>query len=261
VHTGIDLFSGAGGINANVVLATFILFCRIGACLMLMPGVSSAPIPMQVRLFVAVATTLSLAPILLDQAVLKIVSDDPIPLVRLIVVEALVGGLIGLLGRMFYLALETMSVGASTMLGMANPFGVEVEPGEALQPLAQLVTMSATVMIFVTDMHWEVLRGLAASYHAIPLGAAFDAGYSLRHLVDILGDTFRVALRVCSPFFVYAVVVNFAMSLIARLAPQISIFYIITPFVIAGGLVLLYFTTRSLLGEFLASFGAWLLSG
>ena len=29
----------------------------------------------------------------------------------------------------------------------------------------------------------------------------------------------------------------------------------------AGGLVLLYFTTRSLLGEFLASFGAWLLSG
>ncbi|MBV8661676.1 MAG: flagellar biosynthetic protein FliR [Hyphomicrobiales bacterium] len=256
------MLTGAGGIlNANTVLATFVLFCRIGACLMLMPGVSSSQIPMQVRLFVAVATTLSLAPILIDQAALKAVNADPIPLLRLIVVEALVGGLIGLLGRMFYLALEAMATGASTMLGMANPFGVQLEPGEAMQPLASLVTMSATVLIFVTNMHWEVLRGLAASYHAIPLGADFDAGYSLRHLVDILGDTFRIALRVCSPFFVYAVVVNFAMSLIARLAPQISIFYIIAPFVIAGGLVLFYFTIRSLLGEFMASFGAWLLSG
>ncbi|MBV8473442.1 MAG: flagellar biosynthetic protein FliR, partial [Hyphomicrobiales bacterium] len=126
------MLTGAGGIlNANTVLATFVLFCRIGACLMLMPGVSSSQIPMQVRLFVAVATTLSLAPILIDQAALKAVNADPIPLLRLIVVEALVGGLIGLLGRMFYLALEAMATGASTMLGMANPFGVQLEPGEA----------------------------------------------------------------------------------------------------------------------------------
>lgn len=51
------------------------------------------------------------------------------------------------------------------------------------------------------------------------------------------------------------------MALINRLAPQISVFYIITPFVVTGGLVLLYFSIRSLLSEFMASFGAWLLSG
>ncbi len=259
---GADFLTGPGGLlNPNVTLATFILFCRIGACLMFMPGVSSAPIPVQVRLFVAVAVTLSLAPILLDQAPLKSLSDDPIPVLRMIVVESLVGAVIGLLGRFFYLALETMTVGASTMLGMANPFGVELEQGEVMQPLAQMVTLSATALIFMTNMHWEVLRGLVASYHAIPLGSDFDTAYSLRHLVDILGDTFRVALRVCSPFFIYAVIVNFAMSIINRLAPQVSIFYIITPFVVAGGLVLLYFSIRSLLVEFMASFGAWLLSG
>ena len=36
------------------VLAAFLIFCRIGACLMLMPGFSSARVPLQVRLFVAV---------------------------------------------------------------------------------------------------------------------------------------------------------------------------------------------------------------
>lgn len=257
-----DIFAGAGAIfNPNVTLATFILFCRIGACLMLMPGISSAQIPVQIRLFIAVATTLSLAPLLLDAAPLRSLSADPIPALRLIVVETAIGGLIGLLGRLFFLALETMAVGAATMLGMANPFGIEVEPNQMLPPLASLVTLSATALIFITDAHWEVLRGLAASYHAIPLGADFDSGYSLRQVASTLGDSFRVALRVCSPFFIYAITVNLAMSLINRLTPQIAIFYMATPFVIAGGLLLLYFSVRPLLGEFMTAFAAWLVSG
>ena len=257
-----DIFAGAGAIlNPNVTLATFILFCRIGACLMLMPGISSAQIPASIRLFIAVATTLSLAPLLLDEAPLRSLSDDPIPALRLIAVETAIGGLIGLLGRLFFLALETMAVGAATMLGMANPFGVEVEPNQALPPLASLVTLSATALIFIADAHWEVLRGLVASYHAIPIGAEFNAGYSLRQVASTLGDTFRVALRVCSPFFIYAIIVNLAMSLINRLTPQIAIFYVATPFIVAGGLLLLYFSIKPLLGEFMSGFEAWLISG
>ena len=43
------------------VLATFIVFCRIGACLMLVPGFSSVNIPAQIRLFVAIVSTLSVS--------------------------------------------------------------------------------------------------------------------------------------------------------------------------------------------------------
>ncbi len=262
MNAGDDIFTGAGAIlDPNVTLATFILFCRIGACLMLMPGISSAQIPVQVRLLIAVAVTLSLAPLLLDEAPLRSLSADPIPALRLIAVETAVGGLIGLLGRLFFLALETMAVGAATMLGMANPFGIDVEPNQALPPLASLVTLSATALIFMADAHWEVLRGLAASYHAIPIGAEFDPGYSLRQVASTLGDTFRVALRVCSPFFIYAIIVNLAISLINRLTPQIAIFYVATPFIIAGGLLLLYFAIKPLLGEFMSAFAAWLVSG
>ncbi len=152
-------------------------------------------------------------------------------------------------------------MGAAAMLGMANPFGIEVEPNQALPPLASFVTLSATALIFMTDAHWEVLRGLAASYHAIPIGAEFDAGYSLRQVASTLGDTFRVALRVCSPFFIYAIIVNLAMSLINRLTPQIAIFYMATPFIVGGGLLLLYFSIKPLLGEFMSGFEAWLISG
>jgi len=248
-------------LSPNLTLATFVLFCRIGACLMLMPGTSSSQIPMQVRLFIAVAATLSLAPLLLDQAPLRSLSADPIPTLRLIVTETIIGGLIGLLGRLFFLALETLTAGAATMLGIANPFGVEVEPNQALPAIAALVTLSATALIFVSDAHWEVLRGLAASYRAIPLNGEFNVGFSLRQVASTLGETFRIALRVCSPFFIYAIVVNAAMSMVNRLTPQIAIYFTAAPFIIAGALLLLYFIVKSLLGEFMFAFQSWLISG
>jgi flagellar biosynthesis protein FliR len=247
--------------DPNLSLAVFVLFCRIGGCLMLMPGVASAQIPMQIRALVAVAVTLSLTPLLLDQAPLRALSSDPLPALRLIGLETAIGVTIGLLGRMLFLALETMAVGAATMLGLANPFGIEVEANQVMPPLANLIVLSATALIFITDADWEVLRGIVASYHVIPMGADFDPGYSLRQVVGTLAESFRVALRICSPFFLYAVTVNLAMSLINRLTPQVAIFYVATPFIVAGGLLLLYFTARPMLTEFIAAFASWLSAG
>jgi flagellar biosynthetic protein FliR len=77
----------------------------------------------------------------------------------------------------------------------------------------------------------------------------------------MLSESFRVALRITSPFFLYAITVNLAMSLINRLTPQIAIFYVATPFIVAGGLLLLYFTAQPMLSEFMNAFAAWLKTG
>ena len=253
--------SPSGLLDAKLILGVFVTFCRIGACLMLTPGVSSPQIPVQVRLFVALGATLSLAPLVLDAAALHALRDDPLSILQLIARESLTGALIGLLARLFFLALETLAFAMAIMLGFSNPFGVSVEPDQAMPPLASMIALSATALVFFSDLHWEVLRGLAASYHVVPIGSPFNPQYALRHVADILGESFRIALRVSSPFFIYAVIVNLAMSVINRLTPQVAVFYMATPFIIAGGLMLLYFTIKPLLGEFLAGFEAWLVSG
>ena len=50
-----------GALAPKAAIGAFVLFCRIGACLMLAPGFSNAQIPAQVRLFVALAVTLTLS--------------------------------------------------------------------------------------------------------------------------------------------------------------------------------------------------------
>jgi flagellar biosynthesis protein FliR len=86
----------------RAAIGAFVLFCRIGGCLMLAPGFSNAQIPTQVRLFVALAITLTLTPLLLERVPAAALGDDPILTLRMIAVESLVGGMIGVLARLFY---------------------------------------------------------------------------------------------------------------------------------------------------------------
>ena len=245
----------------RATIAAFLLFCRIGGCLMLAPGFSNAQIPTQVRLFVALAVTLSLTPLLMDKVPEAALGSDPVVTLRLIAIELLVGGMIGVLARIFFLALETLATAAAQMLGFSNPFGMQIEAGEALPPLATLISLAAVTLLFAANLHLELLRGLAASYDVVPVGADFDNRAALRQIADALGESFRLTLRVASPYVIYALIVNLALALLNRLTPQIQIFYVATPFVAAGGLALLYFTVKPAVEAFLIGFGAWLHSG
>ena len=225
-------------LSPRLSIAVFLLFCRIGGCLMLAPGFSSNQIPMQIRLFVALSATLALAPLLLDKVPAAALGDDPVLTLRPIAVETLIGGMIGFLARVFFAALETLASGAAQMLGFSNPFGVQIEAGETLAPLATLISLAAMTLMFVADVHWELLRGLAASYDVMPVGADFAPRSALRQVADALGESFRLTLRIMSPYVIYALIVNLALALVNRLTPQIQIVFVAAPFVVAGGLAL-----------------------
>jgi flagellar biosynthetic protein FliR len=248
-------------LTPRAAIGAFVLFCRIGGCLMLAPGFSNTQIPAQVRLFVALAITLTLTPLLLERVPVAALGDDPILTLRMIVVESLVGGTIGVLARLFYFALEALAVGAATMLGFTSPSGFQIEGDEPMAPLATLISLAAIALLFAANLHWELLRGLVASYDVVPVGADFNARLALKQIADVLGESFTLALRIASPYVIYALVVNLALALVNRLTPQVQVFFVATPLVAAGGLLLLYFTIKPAIEAFISGFGVWLISG
>lgn len=245
----------------ETVLVVFLLFCRIGGCLMLMPGFSSSRVPVQVRLFVALAVTLALTPLLLPTINAAVPNLEPPVVMRLIVSETLIGGLIGLIGRIFYLALQFMAIAAAQLAGFNPIGGAPIEDTEPLPPLATFITLTATVLLFVTDQHWEVLRALLASYAVLPINEQTAPDLGLARLADALSNTFILALQISSPFIVYALIINLMVGISNKLVPQIPVYFIAMPFVLAGGLFLLYFTIGEALRLFMDGFIAWLISG
>jgi flagellar biosynthesis protein FliR len=245
-------------IGPDSVLATFILFCRIGACLMLMPGFSSPRVPMRVRLFVAVAITLALAPLLVDDVRASIPDDSPVGILLLIFSETVIGALIGLMGRMFFLALQFAGASIAMLVGLPNTPDTMIDESEPVAAVTSLFTLTAVILLFVTDLHWEILRALVESYAAVPVAEQLAPNFGIIKLVDSLHEAFLLALRITAPFIVYSVTVNLMFGILGKMTPQIPVYFISIPFVLAGGGIILYFAFGEMMEVFVAGFSSWL---
>ncbi len=248
-------------VTPTLILTAFVVFCRVGGCILLMPGFSSPRLMIQARLFVAIAASLAMTPLVLDDVEPLVAKAAPLALFAIMAFESLKGIVIGLLGRVFFVALETMGMAISLAVGLSSNLGAPVDEGEALPGLVTLITLGATVLIFITNMHWEVFRGLAASYAVLPVHDTFDARISLVQIVDATTRTFLLTLRIASPFLVFSIIANAAIGIVNKLVPQIPVTFVSTPFLLFGGGLLFYFTISPALDMFMAAFGSWLRTG
>jgi flagellar biosynthetic protein FliR len=233
------------------VITAFLAFCRIGGCFMLMPGLSSVRVPMNVRLFVSVAASLALVGTLWDQIVPH-VSSRPAVLIPLVLSELVTGALIGLVARFFVLSLSFMASAIAMMGGYGGVPGSSIEENDVNGPAGAIITLAALIVLFVLDFHHQVVLALVKSYEVAPVNVFFSGGSALADLSDTLSDSFLLVLRLGSPFIAYAILVNLATGLINKLSPAIPVYFISMPFVLAGALVLMYFsypTVVSLFGD------------
>lgn len=225
---------------------------------MLMPGFGSPRVPAHVRLLIAVVATLTLAPIVLQTSKVNSSTPGSVIGVEQIVFEALIGASVGLLGRLFFSALQFISAAIASFIGYAGSVDMPIEDTEPNAAVAHLLTLTATVLFFAGELHWEVIRGLVATYEILPLGANEWGGLGLERMSEAISDSFFLALQISGPFIVYAVVVNFAFGLVNKLTPQIPVYFVSLPFVIFGGLVLIYFAVDDFLRIFQDGMATWL---
>ncbi len=243
------------------VLCLFLVFCRVGSCLMIMPGFSSARLPAQIRLFLALAVSFALSPALIDSLRPLVEGASDAERIALIVTEVLNGAMIGLLGRTFLLALQFAGHVVANAIGMGQALGTAIEDNEPGAAIVSLITLTATTLIFVLNLHAEIARALVDSYSAIPPVDGFAARRALANFTDNLDEAFLLCLRISSPFILYAVIVNFAIGLANKMTPTIPVYFISLPFVLAGGLILFGYAMTDFFVLFMQDFTGWVVNG
>nr|WP_255616771.1 flagellar biosynthesis protein FliR [Microvirga puerhi] len=237
------------------------IFCRVGGCLLVVPGFSSARVPPQVRLFIALAVSLAVAPLLIEKFQGRLQGQSPVITLWWIFSESLTGFFIGFLGRIFFMALQTLVTAMATGIGFGSIPGTQIDDSESIPAIGSLIMMVATALVFMADLHWELFRGLIASYSRLPPGETFGAQLALVQITDQISATFLVALRISSPFIIYSVIVNLAVGLANKLTPTIPVYFLATPFVLLGGMLLFYILFKEYMLLFMAEFVTWLTRG
>ncbi|MHB0954519.1 MAG: flagellar biosynthetic protein FliR [Allorhizobium sp.] len=237
----------------GTVLALFAAFCRIGACMLTLPGFSSARISPQIRIFIALAVSLALLPVLWD-TIYPRVSGAGYSYIKLVVGETLIGSMYGLIPRLFVLGLQFAGSTVSMSIGFNSPGAPDILEDTAENQLTNMISFGGLLLLFLMDFHHTVFRALVDSYTLMPLGGFPDVQKTLITLTDTLSATFYLMLRLSSPFIIFGLMFNVAIGLINKLAPQIPIYFISMPYLLIGGLFLLYLSIAALVNQFAEHF-------
>lgn len=245
----------------SMAFAVFLIFCRIGGCVLFAPGLSSTRVPAQIRLLLALAITLAIAPLLLTAIAERISLVAPASRPALIIGEIIVGSVIGLMGRFYLLSLQFAATAVSSMIGLAGIPGIPMEEFDAGSPLATLASTAAVMMILIMNLHLEMLRAIIDSYDVIAVDAFPRIDAVLNNVMNVTAETAVLALRLAAPFIAYGVVVNIALGMANRFTPHISIYHATTGAVMLGGFLLLYLLWQDWMTLFLGSYQSWLLRG
>jgi flagellar biosynthetic protein FliR len=237
----------------GTILALFLAFCRIGACVMVLPGFSSARIPQQIRILVAVALSMAVLPVLWDTIYPK-ASAGGANYILLIFTESLIGVMYGMMARLYTLGLQFAGTVISMMIGFSAPGGSDIVEDSSETSLTSLITFSALMILFIMDFHHYVFKALVDSYAVIPFGGHLQMQATLISFTDTLQATTYIMLRLASPFILYGLMFQVSIGFINKLAPQIPIYFISTPYLLMGGLFMLYLSIAAMVSQFSDAF-------
>lgn len=237
----------------GTVLALFAAFCRIGGCFMVLPGFSSFRVPVQFRLLLAAAISMALLPLLWDTIYPNVQAGGRV-YILLVGAEMLIGVTLGLIARYIVLAVQFGGTAISMAIGFNSAPGGGLIENEAEGHLTALITLTALIVLFLSDFHHLMIVSLVRSYTIMPLGSGFEPRMALMTLTDTLNGAFMLVLRLASPFLVYGLIFNLSIGMVNKLAPQIPVYFISIPFILFGGLILFFFGSSTMFSLFRAGF-------
>lgn len=224
-------------IAPEVTVLFLLLFARLGAMVMLMPGLGEQAVPARIRLAVALLLTLIFYPLTAPLLPTGLASDPP-RLLLLMGQELLLGLALGLLTRMLMAATQVAGATIAFQIGLSFSQTVDPTMGQQGAIIGSFLAVTGMTMIFLTDLHHVALAGLAGSYRVFPPGEFIPVGDMADAAVRTASEVFAIGVRISAPFIVFGLVFSLGLGVLAKLMPQLQVFFLAMPVTIFVGLVL-----------------------
>jgi len=234
------------------VFGFLLIFTRVAAILMVVPALGEPSVPARIRLAIALMTTLVLTPVV--SANLPVLPESFLSTGLLIIGEVMIGLMIGGVARVILSALHVGGSVIAFQTGLAASQTFDPSQGVQAAIVASFLTLLGVVMIFATDSHLLILKAISNSYILFPPGHLPPVGDFAQLAIKEVSSSFALGIQISAPFIVYGLVFYIGLGLIARLMPQLQVFFIAMPLNIFLGFVLLLFLVSGIMMWFIQHF-------
>src|ERR1700712_3202643 len=236
-----------------VLAAPFmLLFARIGAMVMLMPGFGEANIPVRVKLSIALLLTLIILP--LHRAAYHVDMTSMTALGVLMLHEIVIGIVLGATARVTLSALAVAGSVIAQQLGLGFVTSVDPTQGQQGLLIGNFLTILGLTLLFATDSHHLVIAALNDSYSIFSPGEMIPSGDVAALATRAFAAAFKIGIQLSAPFLVFGLVFNIGLGVLARLMPQMQVYFVGVPLSILIGFLILALVISTMMGTFLEYF-------
>lgn len=231
-------------------LATYLWpFFRIGACFMVAPLFGAQFVPARVRLFLAGAVTLIVAPLVPVSEVVPFSLQGAIVTIQQIVIGVA-------MGFALQLVFDSLALGGqllSNTMGLGFAFNVDPMRGTGTPVLGQLYMLLVMLTFLAINGHLVLIEILAQGFTTLPVGTTGFASNMLWTIAQWGTQLFLGALMVALPGMTALLVVNLSFGVMSRAAPTLNLFAIGFPVTLIFGLVIVWAGLPSVQAAFIDS--------
>jgi flagellar biosynthetic protein FliR len=194
---------------------------RIGGFVVSAPVASETTIPAFVKIVLTLALAFLMAPLAAAPANLSIFSGAG---VLTALQEVLIGIAIGMTVQLVFEALMFAGQAISMAMGLGFANLVDPEHGANTTVLSQMLMMFGTLTYLAINGHLVLLGVLANSFHTLPIGGANIDRSFLEAVALWGGRVFESGLLIALPAVIALVIVELALGVVTRAAPQLNLF-------------------------------------
>lgn len=232
------------GLTQSALLAGFIVFLRVGAAMAALPAFGEQMLPLRIRLAAALAFTFVVTPAVADRVMPLTAAGDVIG--PFLLTETVAGLALGLMLRLFVLALQTAGAIVAQTISLSQLFG-----GAAPEPqpvVSNLLTMAALALAAALGLHVRLAEYLVLSYDMLPPGRLPEARELSAWGLSWVASSFALAFTLAAPFVIGGALYNVAIGAINRAMPALMVSFIGAPAQVLGGITLLAVLLPVMLG-------------
>jgi len=233
--------------------ASFMLaFARVGAMVMLLPGLGETNIPTRIKLSIALLLTLIILP--LHRNAYNVDMGSLAPLLVLMLHEIAIGIVLGATARVTLSALQVAGSVIAQQMGLGFVTSVDPTQGQQGVLVGNFLTMLGLTLLFATDSHHLVIAALNDSYTIFSPGETVSSGDVASLATRAFAAAFRLGLQLSGPFLVFGLVFNIGLGVLARLMPQMQVYFVGVPLSIFAGFLVLAVVLTAMMGTYLDYF-------
>lgn len=204
----------------------FLIFCRTGTALMVMPVFNAGYLSPRIRLIIALAISLSIS-----QFVTEVPPIDSQPIIMLyhIFSEIVIGFFIGSLARIIGASIHVAGMVMTMQSGLAQ--AVLFDPSQSAQGalFGNFMELLAVVLIFVFNIHHLMIYAIVESYMLFPIGGEVPFGDFAFSAAKTVSKSFAIGVQLAAPLIVSGMLINLSSGLLARLMPSFQVYFVIMP--------------------------------